>query len=283
MNNVVGKMLIVMQLVFSVLFMCFAGAVYSFQGQWRAKAEQMEKDLEVARQQTAEAGEARNREVTALKAEIVALADRRDTLTAERQSFEDQFESAKKLLELAQLERDKAIGDSEVASTEAAARIVEAAVLNTEVRSLEDRMAERFAQLQELEDLQLSLSGKLAAAEEKQEEHLTENSRLKDVLRINKIDPRTAVVGDVPAATDKVDGFVDNTLRNKARTQEYLSITIGSDDNVYKDMKLIVSRGAKYICQARVVKVEADSAVCIVDEETRQGTIERGDNVTTKL
>ena len=37
MNNVVGKMLIVMQLVFSILFMCFAGAVYTFQGGWRTK------------------------------------------------------------------------------------------------------------------------------------------------------------------------------------------------------------------------------------------------------
>ena len=39
MNNVVSKMLIVLQLVFSLLFMCFAGAVYSFQQSWRAKAE----------------------------------------------------------------------------------------------------------------------------------------------------------------------------------------------------------------------------------------------------
>ena len=39
MNNVVAKTLIVLQLVFSLCFMCFAGAVYSFQKTWKDKAE----------------------------------------------------------------------------------------------------------------------------------------------------------------------------------------------------------------------------------------------------
>jgi hypothetical protein len=38
MNNIVSKILIVANLVFSLCFMCFAGAVYSFQAGWHEKA-----------------------------------------------------------------------------------------------------------------------------------------------------------------------------------------------------------------------------------------------------
>ena len=36
MNNIVSKILIVANLVFSLCFMCFAGAVFTFQAGWRA-------------------------------------------------------------------------------------------------------------------------------------------------------------------------------------------------------------------------------------------------------
>ena len=51
MNNVVGKLLVVMQLVFSILFMCFAGAVFTFQAQWRTAAISAQEKYENAEQQ----------------------------------------------------------------------------------------------------------------------------------------------------------------------------------------------------------------------------------------
>ncbi|MEZ6126599.1 MAG: hypothetical protein R3C49_26040 [Planctomycetaceae bacterium] len=283
MNNVIGKMLVVMQLVFSILFMCFAGAVYTFQGQWRNKAVQLEKDLEVARKQTEDITASRNQEKDDYIAQIKTLTDERDQLRAERGSYQEQAESAQEMLAAAQLERDKALGDSEVASTEAAARVVEASVLSREVQTLTNRQAQVFRELQDLQDQLLSVNGKLASAEEKEAQHLAENARLKDLLRSNKIDPRSQPTGPLLAEKDKVDGFVERTMRNKARTTEFVEITIGSDDKVFENMKLIISRGADYICQARVVRVNPDTAICVVDEETRQGIVQRGDNVTTKL
>lgn len=283
MNNVVGKMLIVMSLVFSILFMCFAGAVYTFQGQWRSKALTLEKDLEVARQQTEDAIEERNREKANLEAERDKFQAEAEQLRADQERLRDQARNFEALLADAKQVGDKARSESEVAALEAAARVKEVEVLNREVRSLQKRNTELFDELGKMQDEQLSLSGRLAAAEEREEEHLAENGRLKDLLRVNEIDPRQIVVGDVPADKEKVDGFVTSTLRNKTRTQEFIGITVGSDDKVYKDMLVTVFRGNKYICQARVYSVQPDTAVCIVDESTRQGTVQEGDNVTTKL
>ncbi|MCA9049306.1 MAG: hypothetical protein KDA89_11295, partial [Planctomycetaceae bacterium] len=99
----------------------------------------------------------------------------------------------------------------------------------------------------------------------------------------NDIDPGQAIVGTVPAQVDKVDGVVQRTTRTKSRDQELVEITIGSDDKVFENMTITVFRRDRYICQARVVKVYPDTAICVVEEATRQGNIERGDNVTTKL
>ncbi|MEZ6127649.1 MAG: hypothetical protein R3C59_03140 [Planctomycetaceae bacterium] len=283
MNNVVGKMLIVMSLVFSILFMCFAGAVYTFQGQWRSKALETQKELEVARQQTEDAIEERNREKAALEAERDQFQAAAEQLRADQDRLKTQAQNFEALLAEAKLVGDKARSESLVATIEAAARVKEATVLNKEVRSLQNRNAELFDRLQKLEDERLSLNGRLAAAEEKEEEHLAENGRLKDLLRLNEIDPRQVVVGDVPPDREKVDGFVTSTRRNKSRTQEYIGITVGSDDGISKDMKVTVFTGDKYKARARVYTVYPDSAVCIVDEDTRQGTIEEGDNVTTKF
>jgi len=283
MNNVVGKMLIVMQLVFSILFMCFAGAVYTFQAQWRNKAMTFEKDLAVARQQVDDAIQTRDTEVKEKQVQIDALAASEANLKAEQKANAEEVESTRKLLEAAQLERDKALSDAEVATSEAKARVAEAAVLNLEVQSQRDRIAELVSDQRSLQNKTLSLNGQLAGAREQNDENLTTIAGLTDLIRANGIDARTASVGNTPAAQVKVDGFVESTIKTNAQNQELLKITIGSDDKIYENMSLTVFRGNKYICQARVVKVGPDTAVCLVDEDTRQGTIQRGDNVTTKL
>jgi chromosome segregation ATPase len=284
MNNVVGKLLIVMQLVFSILFMCFAGAVYSYSNQWKKKAETAEEQLVVARQQTEDAKEQ-------FAADLMTLTERAKTAEAERDealaridNFQTEAANLTAKLAAAELELGKAIADAQVASTEAAARVVESNALNKEVQSLRGRIAELRLELQAMEDNLLDVQGKLAGAREMEEQLLTRVARLNDLLRVNDIDPRVAVLdGDVPEQVEKVDGFVEATRRNQSRTQELLRINIGSDDKIYEDMRLTVYRGDKYICQVRVIEVYADMAVCVVDESTRNGLVQVGDNVTTKL
>lgn len=284
MNNVVGKLLIVMQLVFSILFMCFAGAVFSFSGQWKKKAEDTIDQLEVSRQQTVDAQEAHSQDIKTLTERAKAAETERDEARAQIDNFVTEAANLTAKLAAAELERDKAIADAQVASTEAAARVVESNALNKEVQSLRSRIAELRLELQSMEDNLLDVQGKLAGAREMEEQLLTQVARLNDLLRVNNIDPRVAVIaGDVPDQIEKVDGVVEKLARNQSRTQELVQINIGSDDKIYEDMRLTVYRGDKYICQIRVIDVYPDMAVCVVDESTRNGLVQVGDNVTTKL
>lgn len=284
MNNVVGKMLIVMQLVFSILFMCFAGAVYTFQGQWRAQAQKLTADLAVAQRQTEDAISARTRDTTLLTDQLKAAESARDNAEAKLDDAAIQVQTVQEQLAAVMLERDKAIADAQVATTEAAARVVEATALNKEVRSQQIRIAELRQEIQLTEDKLLDSQGKLAGAEEMEEQLLTEVGNLKDLLRLNDIDPRTVIpAGSVPQQVEKVDGFVGDTLRNQSRTQELVKITIGSDDRIHRDMILTVYRKDKYVCQVRVMEVFPDEAICVVEEKTRNDLVQVGDNVTTKI
>ncbi len=283
MNNVVGKMLIVMQLVFSLLFMCFAGAVYTFQGQWRTKALAQEALVEEKEKQYDDAVAARNRETMQLTATAEAAETERGNLNARLEGALTQAKTDKDLLAAASLERDKALADSEVATAEAAARVVEANALNKEVRSQQLRISTLVADIQSVENDLLDKTGKLASAVEIEEQHLSELGRMKDLLRLNDIDPGQLIVGPVPGQVEKVDGKVRGTRRNKARTAELVEITIGSDDSVYVNQELTVFRKDKYICTVRIVEVFPDVAICLVIEKTRQGVIQKGDDVKTKL
>lgn len=284
MNNVVGKMLIVMQLVFSILFMCFAGAVYTFQGQWRATATTLTNQLADAEENIKDAKEKYDRDTKALTDRAKAAEDERGQAQALLQNAQTEAAQLRGQIDDVQLQADKAIADSQVASTEAAARVVESNALNKEVQSLRVRIAELRQELQLREDSLLDVQGKLASAEEMEEQLLGEVADLNDILRANDIDPRARVTpGSVPQQIEKVEGKVTAAVRNASRRQELVEITVGSDDRIYKDMTLIVYRDDKYICQMRVMKVYPDTAVCVVHESTRNGLVQEGDNVTTKL
>ena len=82
MNNVVGKLLIVLQLVFSLLFMCFAGAVYTFQQGWRDKALKAQETVTSLNQSIDDLKEQQTQELESLRAETVKLKDRAETSEA---------------------------------------------------------------------------------------------------------------------------------------------------------------------------------------------------------
>lgn len=281
MNNVVGKMLVVLTLVFCLLLLCFAGAVYSYSGQWRTKAGDLQTRLTGADDNIKKISDDRNAEVSKLEAEIAELTIQRNQLAATQAANVADVATNVQLLADARQSADKSAGDAQIASDEQAARIAESAVLNAEVQKQADRIAKLFAELQQLEDSELNLVRQLASAEEKEEQQLSENARLKDLLRANEIDTRQAITGTLPEEKIDVDGFVERTL--KTQSGELIEITIGSDDKIYEGMYVTVYRGRKYVCKAQVVKVEPDLAICMVDEDTRREQIRKGDRVTTKF
>lgn len=283
MNNVVSKIVIVAQLVFSLCFMCFAGAVYSFQAGWKGKAvvaQQKLTDLETSfktlkdEKLIVEQG---------LNADIANAKTRADGAEAKVTQLDTDLKQAVSSLANAEQQRDKHLADLAVAQQEAQARIAETTDSRGEIKRLRDQGSEAIAIRRQLEDMNLDLNGKLAVADERAQLLLDKVGQLRGSLRANKIDPDAVIAGPIPPAVDKVDGVVKGSRKNASRSAELVEISIGSDDGIFEKMRLTVFRGADFICKIEVTDVYPDTAVGRVLEETRNGTIERGDNVTTKL
>jgi hypothetical protein len=283
MNNVIGKILIVMQLVFSLCFMCFAGAVYSFQAGWKSKTVEAQSKLKNA-EDNVKALQDRNTQVEQkLTEQFAAEKKRADEENAKVLQLETNLQQALGSLAGAEQQRDKHLADLIVAQQEAQARIKETTELRAETKRLRDQANEHIANRRQLEGSNLDLAGQLAVAEEQKRNALKKIAELKGLMRLEGLDPDMILTTAAPEAIEKIDGIVSASMKNASGSAELVEVSVGSDDGIRRGMRLIVYRGSEFICELDVTSATADKAIGRVIEETRNGTIERGDNVTTKL
>jgi hypothetical protein len=283
MNNVVGKILIVLQLVFSLCFMCFAGAAYTFHEGWKKKADTLQSKLGNTEQQLSEQQSQRQQESDNLKGELTAMTTRAQMAEAKVTGIDTSLTQALGNLANAEQQRDRHLADLAIAQQEAQARIAETTDARSENLRLNDRVVDGISVRRTLEDDLLDRQGRIDEAVQRELQMVEELARLRGLLRTNKIDPNDAIVGPVPAPVEKITGVVTAAKKNESRSAELVEISIGSDDGIAKGMRLIVYRGAKYICEIEITEIYPDLSVGRVIESTRNGNIEREDNVTTKL
>lgn len=282
MNNIVSKILIVANLVFSLCFMCFAGAVYSFQAGWHEKATKTAAQLASANAQIADLQGQKDEVTKTMTAKVVEAENRANNAEAKVNGLEQEKLQAIGNLTNAEKERDKHLADLLVATSEAQARITETNDARAEIKRLRDQNNEAIAIRRNLEDKNLEQLGQLGEASAREVQSLKEITRLNNLLRLNKIDPRDPVIGPVPPVVEDVDGFVNESMKNSSGSQELVEISVGSDDGVFKNLKMTVYRRSRYLATIRITEVYPDKAIGLVVEDTRNGTIARGDNVTTK-
>lgn len=275
-------MLIVLQLVFSVLFMCFAGAVYSFQQSWKSKAETAQKDVTSLNQKVSQLTEDRKRDVELIDAELKKQKETALVEQGQRKQLEIDLQTARGELAQTEQQRDKHLADLQVSQAEAEARIAEAVNLREETQKLRETLSQQLSDIRAREDRNLELSGLVGEAKIREKGYLNEIGRLQNLLRFKKIDPRESINAPDSEDIEKVEGLVEGTRKDQARS-EYVKISIGSDDRVKKGMLMDVYRADKWLCQIRVTDVYPDKAVGLVIESTRNGNIVEGDHVTTKL
>jgi hypothetical protein len=288
MNNIVSKILIVANLVFSLCFMCFAGAVYSFQAGWVQKHEKAAAQVASTKSQLDDAIKQKDDQKTKFDKDLLDQKMRADNAEAKVNGLEQNLKQSIGNQANAEKERDKHLADLVVAQKEAQARITETNDARAEIKRLRDQNNDAIAIRRGLEDKNLQMEGQLAEASSRETQFLKEITRLNDLLRLNKIDPRDPIIGPVPRVVQKVDGKVEESRKNASRSQEHVLISVGSDDGVFKGMQMTVYRTtddgkANFLATIQITDVYPDKAVGLVVEETRNGIIGRDDYVTTKF
>ena len=285
----VGKILTVVQLLLSILFMAFAGAIFTQQNNWKEIAKKAQK------------------EVTDSKAEMARLKDEKDKNYAKRDDEAKQLESRANTAEggLAGLrkevagirdEKDKLEQKIQTQSALASAAADEATHRHEEV--LKQRVAN--------EELHKAFDGTSKSVREKADENfvldrkydllkkdytalLKEKGALEQVVRAHGLTADTSNLARVQAPPPKREGLITEVKNDKTNRPKFLTIQIGKDDDLAVGHIVDVIRTGdggeepQYLCKARIVDIYPRKSVCEVIQPPKNGIIKVGDSVTTNL
>nr|AUN35833.1 putative signal peptide and transmembrane prediction protein [uncultured bacterium] len=285
-----GKILVVTIVIFSLIFMAFAGAVYERQVTFKTKFTASEKKLAEANnklQAETEAHESdkvkdaervRNAETASstaqaeldgVKAQLLDEQTRHKTTTVERTNFQTQAEVASRVAQIRTEEAEKQLG-------------VNKKLLQEQDENI-SLIAQLRKQLYDLTRMDKERQGKHNVMLEQLAQATEKNKKYEDIIKKFNYDagPDALAVKQVPPPD--IEGVVQNTRKDSANGTEYIEISLGSDDGLAVGHIMVVSRGSKYMGQIKLVNVSPDNAVGTVIKSSKNGIIEAGDHVSTKL
>ena len=281
-----GKIVIVVQVVLSLMFMAFAGAVFTAQTSWRDQARTLAEQLEA--------------DSSSFGQQITDLQDKNTELDSGMKDEEDEkrrFEAKAGGLEaqLAQLQEEnrkdkealaQVTEQARVNGDEAEERRKEAEKIRNENERLIDVTGQQAKQLRTKEDEIHTLELAGVAKAKKQVSLLREVKDLKDYIASigKRFDPEEIKAGKTLPPV--VTGVVVAVLKNKRGQVEMVEISLGSDDGLARGHSLSIYRTkgkGKYLGEIRMDYITPDRAVGMIIDRAKTGIIQKGDNVTTKL
>ena len=285
----VGKMLIVLQLVLSLLFMAFTGAVSTVEKNWKQEASNIQDELKVEQ----ESYTAKSKEFNEFKNSAQDTEKRLDTESKKRLAdFNREKNRADNLQQ--QLNNLKTAHDTQrtvaqLEGDEAKFRRDEAVEQRQVNKALHGNLVESVRTNRGLEDIIFDLRLQLG---EREQRHLV----ILDELKTARLQARRkgGGLGALPSEDitppPPLDGKVVSSRLGIGNRILYVEVSIGGDDGIKEGQQLTVyrpgngkSQRTKYLGQIRIIQVFADKAVGTVQEKAKNGVITKGDNVTSKL
>lgn len=287
----VGKILVVVQLVLSVLFVSFAAAVNTAHVNWRKEA--LKHQDQVKKVQGELNDEKQNLETS--KAQFKTDTDKAEAraTAAEAKNVDLEEQLKKALEEVKNAQRESAVANeqAQIAREEAKFRREETVTQREDNTRLLASRDELFKSRRDLSDQLEASKVDLDVARARNKELLQQlalRDRKLSELGISPDDP--ALVANIslpPRVEGKVTGV--QAVKTVGRS-ELIEISLGSDAGLVKGHELFVWRSGlsaggkvKYLGKIRIDSTEKDRAVATVLEKDRGGEIQKGDNVSTRL
>lgn len=281
--NFVGKVLIVLNLVLCLMFMAFAGAVFTAQSNWGAALAGAKAKQATLQTTIGESNAAYAKLKADTDTELASREDRAKKAEAENMALNTQLVTTQGERDQARTERNAAQTEAKIASEESRDRIAESEQLRTETSKLRAKIDTQIDTIRGQQDDIIARDRRLAQYELKQVDVLQKLSNQEKLLRFNDIDPDEIIDQELQEPPPRVFGKVAAARKNASRDTELVEVTIGSDDGLQKGHTLWVYRGEKFLADIRLIDVRPDRSVGEVVKRAKNGVIGRGDNVASKL
>jgi hypothetical protein len=287
----VGKILVVVQVVLSVCFMGFAGAVYTAQHNWRAEsmklkenAENLQKNMTTLESEFGNYKTETTQQVNDARSAAQTAKAANDALKAQNKSYQNQLETVR-------AERDTSVAQAETTGEEAKFRRQESGRQRVVNKTLHDTVNGLRANAKSLEDTIFTQSIREKNLIAKHNKVLGELKYLNKIIVNLGIDPKDPAIAGMKSPAPAVEGLIINTKKDKRNGTKFVEVSLGSDDGLSKGHHLFVYRFGtkengnrpKYLGKIELVYVDPDKAVGTVIDAAKNGVIEKGDHVNSKL
>ena len=282
-----GKILIGLILALSLVFASLSAAVYSAQTNYRSASETLAQQLSDANRAATDREAQLQAEIGQAQALAARLKDERDLKAGQAQDAEEKLRLKEEEASATKTGLDVQTALTGLSREEAETRRSEALAQRERNAALSSKFTEGQTRISELTDELFGLRVDVERMNAKQNELLDQNASFRQYLRSKNLDINTALAfsGDEPAPQlyGKVLDVQDSSLGN----QTYVEISLGSDDGLRLGDTLSVYNisgdGGKYLGEIELDSVDADAAVGHVTDRASTGTIQKGDNVSTRL
>jgi hypothetical protein len=278
----VGKILVLVIMAFSLMFLGISTMVFTTSKNWKTetqkKAEEVSKIKKALADEQARVAEAKKNWDDAkayAEQEKKALDSRIQTLADTNKRDETQIEAVRKELEVAQQSAKTALDEAEARRKETMLLRDQKSAVEKQANEYQLRQADLNDKIRELErmlDTATKNNSDLRERVAKYTTLLSRNGLSTDIIQLKGLESPPPVTGQVT----KIDP-----------TNKRFEISIGSDDGLVKGHELFLYRTtprAEYLGRAEVIAVEPDQAVLRVLGSTVQGKkIKEGDVVSSTI
>lgn len=278
----VGKILVIVNMVFALLFLGFSTVVYTTAENWKGKSEDLQKQVSEVRSELQRkqgdlttATDQLAAEKKSSEAAVATLNQSIDTLKAEIARRTDEITKQRTAVETAQQ-------NVRAAQDQAEAYFAQTKDLRARLAEVEKQANDFKLQQTELNEQIRLLQRELEVAKTNNQQLRERNVILTNVISQNGLDPDPARYTALQLPPD-VDGEITRVDGDNRRFE----ISIGKDDGIVPGHELYVFRFSprpEFLGRVKVQTVEADKAVVTIIGSTPLGkTIREGDIVSTKI
>ena len=271
--------------------MGFAGAVYTAQNNWRAESKKLEGNLKNVQTSMAELESEYSNYKTETTQKVNDALSEAQKAKAANKLLEQQSKSYQNQLETVRAERDTSVAQAETTGEEAKFRRQESGRQRVVNKTLHNTVNDLRAKIKNLEDTIFTQSIREKNLVAKQNKLLNELKYLNKIVANLGVDPKDPAIAGMQSPPPAVEGLILNTKKDKRNGTKFVEVSLGSDDGLSKGHQLFVYRFGtkangnrpKYLGKIELVYVDPDKAVGTVIDAAKNGVIEKGDHVNSKL
>ena len=278
-----GKVLVVVHLLLSVLFMAFAGAVFTAQTNWRTQSEAAQKSLETARTQCQQQANDLNGQIAALQQQLTTAQNEKVTWEGRATVLQGEFDRVDTENKSLKLAFDGQRNIADLNSQESDERTKEAQVQRARNMELNESRDNLVVELNKLRDKLFGLELTLKQTEERYNALLKTKSIMQAYLASKDLptDPRVMTVSAAPPPS--VYGKIIGSRKEEKGNRVLVEVSLGLDDGLIQGHTMTVYRDDRFLGRIRLEDVRPDRSVGVVVETAPNSTIEVEDHVTTKF